>query len=134
MSINKLFPALPALALLFIVTAISPDQHLSLTKSEPEKDTTLTEAPTEIRLWFNQNVHMNVSKIELHQLHEMDGATHEMPVEVPAAQASEDPKSFFVPLPDSLGVGAGTWQVTWTTAGNDEHVIEKSFSFTVESK
>ncbi|MGB0651500.1 MAG: copper resistance CopC family protein [Rhodothermales bacterium] len=121
-------------ATLLFLSAFSSDQHLRLIKSAPEKDSTLTEMPTEIRLWFNQNIHMNVSEITLHQLMNHDGMTHEMPVELPAALASEDPKSFFVPLPDSLGIGDGTWKVSWATAGNDEHVVDGSFTFSIDSE
>ena len=121
-------------ALIVLVTAFSPDRHLRMTKSEPVKKGTLSEVPLEIRLWFNQDIHLNVSTITLYQLEIQDGMVHEVPVELSEVQASEDPRSFFAPLPDSLGLKDGDWKVTWSTAGNDEHVVEGAFTFALDTE
>lgn len=113
------------IALIAVLTAFAFTQpmHLRLTKSSPEKDVVLEEAPAEIRLWFNQNVHMNVSKIELNH--------GETAVELPAVEKTDDPKSYRVALPDSLMLQPGEYTVGWVTAGNDEHVIKGTFSFSI---
>ena len=60
-------------------------------------------------------------------------AHNEADVALPALEATDDSKSLRVALPDSLGLGAGTYKVAWATAGDDEHVVKGSFSYTVSA-
>lgn len=112
------------LALLTTAFVVEAPRHLRLTKSVPAKDAVLETAPIEIRLWYNQNVKMPVTSVTL---------THkEAEIALPPVELTEEPKSFRVALPDSLG--NGTYTVAWATAGNDDHVIHGSFSYTVAGK
>jgi methionine-rich copper-binding protein CopC len=98
-------------------------RHLKLTKSDPAKDATLEAAPAEIRLWFNQDIRLKVSSITLTQ--------SEQGIALPKVEATDDAKSFSVALADSLDLGDGTYNVEWATAGDDEHVVKGTFSYTV---
>jgi len=117
---------LTLIALLVVLVSafvVEAPRHLRLTKSTPEKDAVLEAAPAEIRLWYNQNVKMPVSSIKL---------THgETEIALPPVELTDDPQSFRVAVPDSLD--AGRYTVAWATAGNDDHVIRGSFSYTVAS-
>ena len=54
-----------AIALLVIGTAAVLSAHAKVEKSEPRSGTTLTAAPKQIQLWFNEEIDAAVSKIEL---------------------------------------------------------------------
>lgn len=115
---------LTLIAFLVCITAafvVEAPRHLRLTKSAPAQDAVLEKAPPEIRLWYNQNVKMPVTTLSL---------THnESEVVLEPLALKDDPKSFRVIVPDSLRTGHYT--VAWATAGNDDHVIRGTFSYTV---
>ncbi|MEM1093041.1 MAG: copper resistance CopC family protein [Bacteroidota bacterium] len=115
---------LTGLVLLFAAFVPTDLLHLRLTKSTPAKDAVLTASPAELRVWFNQNARMAESKLALTR----DGEA----VVLPAVEATDDPKSFRVALPDSLNLGAGAYEMTWTTAGNDGHVLKGTIPYTVK--
>jgi methionine-rich copper-binding protein CopC len=114
---------LTLLVLAVAAFATNDMRHLKLTKSDPAKDATLEAAPAEIRLWFNQDIRLKVSSITLTQ--------GEQGIALPKLEATDDAKSFSVALADSLDLGDGTYNVEWATAGDDEHVVKGTFSYTV---
>lgn len=98
--------------------------HLKLVKSDPAADASLESMPEHLQLWFNQNLKMDVTTVQLKH--------GEMVLKLPAVVAVEDdPKSFTVVVPDSVSRGPGTYAVQWATAGNDDHVVKGSFAFSV---
>ena len=107
----------------FLVSmAVFPQAHTKLEKSEPAAGATLTTAPRQIRLWFNETIDPAVSKIEVTSnsrtvavsgMHVMNGK--ELMASVTGA------------------VSSGTYTVAWQTAGDDGHVVKGDFSFTVKA-
>lgn len=119
------------IALLIVVAvaagfANSNMEHLRLTNSTPADEAVLEAAPSEIRLWFNQNIHFNVSAIQLSHGNSQ--------LEIPDVEKTDDPKSFRVALPDTLQLMDGSYNIVWATAGNDEHVVKGKLSFSIDSE
>jgi methionine-rich copper-binding protein CopC len=97
-------------------------QHLRLERSTPSADTTVTESPATIQLWFNQPPQVAVSRITLRRAEE----------EITVGEtrgASEHALVIDVPSP----LGPARYTVDWRAAGNDGHVLRGSFDFTIAS-
>jgi methionine-rich copper-binding protein CopC len=99
--------------------------HLALSRAVPKADTTVTKAPTELRLYFTEPVKTAVTGVRL-----------------------TGPDSAAIALaPLTLGEGKippivaaikgqvknGKHKVAWRTAGSDGHVISGEYSFTVKA-
>ncbi len=97
--------------------------HLTLTKSRPEKDSTVS-TPSEIQLWFNQEIQLSVSRIDVKRGEEL--------LETGSVQKTDDPKSFKADLLEFLD--DGVYVVQWRSAGPDGHVIRGKYAFTVGSE
>ncbi len=94
--------------------------HLALVDSFPKKDATLTESPDQIRLQFNEQPRLPLSRVGLEG---PDGA-----VEVGDIVGTEE-KSFMAEVLEILEPGVYT--VSWRTAGNDGHVRRGRYRFTL---
>ena len=112
--------ALVTLAVSAAVAFTNPDGHLALTKSAPEKGAAVP-SPVEIRLWFNQEIQLSVSRIDVQR--------GEQPLEIGKVQQTDDPKSFKAVVLESLN--GGSYVVQWRSAGPDGHVIRGRYEFTV---
>ena len=97
--------------------------HLQMIRSLPSADSTVTESPSEVRLWFNERPELAVSRITVTG---PDGA-----IAAGRPQATDDTLSFAVGVPVSLAAGAYT--VAWRTAGGDGHVLRGSYEFRVDA-
>ena len=106
--------------LLFLLTAI-PQAHTALTKSEPAAGKTVTAAPKQIQLWFNEKIDVALSKIEL------TGPSGK--VDLTAAHAMGE-KSLMAGV--SGKVAEGSYTIAWQTAGDDGHVVKGSVKFTLK--
>ncbi|WP_165962649.1 copper resistance CopC family protein [Occultella glacieicola] len=96
--------------------------HDTLVSSAPAEGETLTVAPTEVRLTFNNEIlDLNAAIV----LTDPDGAvlTEEPPV--------VDGADVALPVPD--GVPAGVWTVTWRVVSSDGHPISGTYDFTVDT-
>jgi methionine-rich copper-binding protein CopC len=109
-----------ASAFLLLLTAI-PQAHTALTKSEPAAGKTVTTAPKQIQLWFNEKIDVALSKIEL------TGPSGK--VELTAAHVMGD-KSLMAGV--SGKVGEGIYTIAWQTAGDDGHVVKGNVKFTLK--
>jgi len=107
-------------ALLLLLTAI-PQAHTALTKSEPAAGKTVTAAPKQIQLWFNEKIDVALSKIEL------TGPSGK--VELTAPHVMGD-KSLMAGV--SGKVGEGIYTIAWQTAGDDGHVVKGNVKFTLK--
>lgn len=97
--------------------------HNRLTKSLPEKDEVITQAPKTIQLWFAEEPELVLSSITL------KGAD-DAKVALGKLRKAEDPKSVSAPVTGS--VSPGTFTVEWKTSGKDGHVIRGKYSFTLK--
>jgi len=95
--------------------------HLQLTDSAPKKDQTVADTVSTIRLWFNENPSLAVSRIAI------EGPGGEVATE--AVAATDDPKSFATTIKGALLPGSHT--VSWRTAGSDGHVLRGEYQFVV---
>jgi len=95
--------------------------HTHLVKAEPAVDTTVTTAPTTLRLWFNTRPEPAVSGATLL------GADNS-PVAVIKLGATEDTLSVAGAIPVALP--AGKYVVAWKTGARDGHVVRGRYAFT----
>jgi methionine-rich copper-binding protein CopC len=106
-------------------TAASPfaSAHASLKSSNPEAGSTLTAAPKEIALTFNEKVEEAFSAITL-----ADGEGKA----ITADKAKVDAANPAILRLESPTLAAGSYTVTWAVAGHDGHRRKGDFKFTVK--
>jgi methionine-rich copper-binding protein CopC len=104
-----------------LLWAAVPQAHTALTKSEPAAGKTVTAAPKQIQLWFNEKIDVALSKIEL------TGPSGK--VDLTAAHAMGD-KSLMAGV--SGKVVEGVYTIAWQTAGDDGHVVKGNVKFTLK--
>ena len=111
-----------ALALALVATQTGWTFHLKLLRAEPGADTTLTEPPAEVRLWFSQPVEPRATSIKLT---DDAGTTHELaPISVGSDKGA-------VSAPVGRTLGAGRYTVAWRTMARDGHVVRGEIGFAV---
>lgn len=114
---------LPKLMLLAAIAGLlsSGAMHTHLTKAEPGVDSTVTAAPKELRLWFNEKPEVALS-----------GATivtsDNKPVGTVKLAATDDSLSVAGPIAASLTPGRYT--VVWRTGSKDGHAVRGKYAFT----
>jgi hypothetical protein len=96
--------------------------HTKLEKSEPAAGATLTQAPKQIQLWFNEEIDPAVSKLDL------AGASGKVSLSGVHVMSGKELMAAV-----SGAVPAGTYTVAWQTAGDDGHVVKGDFTFTVKA-
>ena len=108
---------------LFLVAPASA--HTALVSSNPEAGAVLTEAPSEIRLKFNENLLLvsdkNPNKIELF---DSSGA-------VVSGVTSVSGPEVFATLNEELA--SGNYRVSYRVVSGDGHPIEGEYEFTVDT-
>jgi methionine-rich copper-binding protein CopC len=97
--------------------------HASLKSSNPEAGATLTAAPKEIALTFNEKVEEAFSTITL-----ADGEGKA----ITADKAKVDAANPAILRLESPTLAAGSYTVTWAVAGHDGHRRKGDFKFTVK--
>ena len=99
--------------------------HAMLVKAEPARRAALTKAPSQVRLWFNEEIEKDYASLAV-----QDAA--KAPVaEAKPHVAADDPKSIVLPLPE---LEAGKYTVKFRVLSVDGHVVDSSYDFTVKSK
>jgi methionine-rich copper-binding protein CopC len=98
--------------------------HTHLTKAEPGVDSTVTAAPKELRLWFNEAPEVALS-----------GATivtaDNKPVGTVKLAGTDD--SLSVAGPITMNLVPGKYNVIWRTGSKDGHAVRGKYSFTYGS-
>ncbi|WP_197522230.1 copper resistance CopC family protein [Occultella aeris] len=116
--------AVSAVALFLGLTlhASAAQAHDVLLSSAPADGETLSAAPTEVRLAFNNDIlDLNAAIV----LTDAEGTV--LTEEAPVVDGTE----VALPLPD--GVPAGVWTVTWRVVSSDGHPISGAYEFTVDA-
>lgn len=99
--------------------------HAMLVKAEPARRAALTRAPSQVRLWFNEEIEKDYASLAVQD-------TAKAPVtETKPHVAADDPKSIVLPLPE---LEAGKYTVKFRVLSVDGHVVDSSYDFTVKSK
>lgn len=111
------------LPLLLIAGVVSLSAHLKVEKTFPATDSTVTTAPERLQVWFSQAPTLPVSSLTL------EGPNGRVTLGKVAAGSSDGKpdRSLVAPITGSLA--AGTYSVTWKTAGADGHILTDTFSF-----
>lgn len=124
MTMLKLASAASAAVLGIAVLAAAPAPvHVHLKRSEPMADSTVTTAPTEIRLWYSAPVQVAVTTVRVAAV---DG-TSQATIPVRAGTGENAPLIAALPRP----LANGRYSVAWRTMARDGHVLTGTFSFTV---
>jgi methionine-rich copper-binding protein CopC len=110
------------LAALLVLPSLA-QAHARLEKSDPSRRATLASAPAAVRLWFNEPVEAEFSRIRV-----VDGAG-EAVVEGGRVDAG-DAKLLVLDLPE--GLAPGDYTVTFEVLSVDGHRVKQSFPFSVK--
>jgi hypothetical protein len=114
-----------AMATAICVHAVPALAHSMLVKAEPPRRAVLTTAPTQVRLWFNEEIEGDYASLVV-----LDAEKH-LVSEVKPRLAPDDPKSIVLPLPE---LTPGKYSVKFRVLSVDGHVVDSSFDFTVKGK
>lgn len=119
---------LPVLALVLSLAAVTLSAHLSVSKTFPAAGTTISESPQRLQVWFTQSPTVAVSGLAL------EGPKGKVEVgKVAAGQADGKPdRSLVAPVVGELE--PGKYIASWKTSGNDGHILNGTFEFTVATK
>jgi copper resistance protein C len=110
---------LGALAALAVALPALP-MHAHLTHAEPGVDSTISTAPTRIRLWFNEPPEAPLSAATLLK-------ADNSPVAVIKLGATDDSLSVAGPIPVTLA--PGNYTVLWRTGSRDGHAVRGRYGF-----
>ena len=99
--------------------------HAQLVKAEPARRAILDKAPTQIRLWFNEEIEGAYTSLSVR------GANKKSVSDAKPRVVSDDPKSIVLPLPD---LKPGKYSVEFRVLSVDGHVVDSTFDYTVKSK
>ena len=99
--------------------------HAMLVKAEPARRASLTVTPTQVRLWFNEEIEKDYASLTVLN------ADKAAVTEVKPHTASDDPKAIVLPLPELI---PGKYTVKFRVLSVDGHVVDSSYDFTVKSK
>jgi len=112
-------------AMAMCVHAAPAMAHSMLVKAEPPRRAVLAKAPTQVRLWFNEEIEGDYASLVV-----LDAEKHPVS-EVKPQLAPDDPKSIVLPLPE---LTPGKYSVKFRVLSVDGHVVDSSFDFTVKGK
>lgn len=98
--------------------------HLELVRSEPAADSTVTESPTEIRLWFTQSPEIEGTSVRVLPVGGEPLGSGD------ARLADDDDTLVLAPLAAPLA--QGRYEVRWRALARDGHVVRGTFEFQVD--
>ena len=113
------------MAMAMCVYAAPALAHSMLVKAEPPRRALLAKAPTQVRLWFNEEIEGDYASLVV-----LDADKHPV-TEINPQLAPDDRKSIILPLPE---LTPGKYSVKFRVLSVDGHVVESSFDFTVKDK
>ena len=99
--------------------------HAMLVKAEPPRRAQLTQTPTQVRLWFNEEIEKDYASVTV-----LNAA--KVPVtDIRPHIAEDDRKAIVLPLSQ---LAPGKYTVKFRVLSVDGHVVDSSYDFTVKSK
>jgi len=99
--------------------------HAQLVKAEPARRAALDKAPTQVRLWFNEEIEGAYTSLSVL------GANKKPVTDAKPKVVPDDPKSVVLPLPD---LKPGKYTVKFRVLSVDGHIVDESFNFKVKNK
>ena len=112
--------AVPVLASLLPVMATA---HVSFDHAEPKVGAKVAQSPTEITIWFSDDVEPSCCAIEVR-----DGSGKQ----VDKKDVHVDPKNKCAVIVSVPSLAAGSYKVVWRAACVDKHKVKGSFKFEVK--
>jgi len=100
-------------------------RHLQLLKSEPANAAHLTDSPSAIHLWYNQEPQLKLTNVKLTR---PDGQVLDLKPIEPVAGDNRH-LSARVPAP----LEAGVYTVAWRTLARDGHAVNGKFTFHLDA-
>ncbi len=97
--------------------------HAKLQASTPANASTVTSAPTELRLQYNEAVEAPLCSVKITGPNDAAVATDKV------VGDKDDPKTLVLALPK---LGAGDYRAEWSAAGHDGHRTKGEIRFTVK--
>ncbi|MDW7642565.1 MAG: copper resistance CopC family protein [Nitrosomonadaceae bacterium] len=114
-----------AILVALCVHTLPVSAHAMLLKAEPARRGVLTKAPTQVRLWFNEEIESAYTSLFV-----LD-ANKKPVTETKPHVVKDDPRSVVLPLPELL---PGKYSVKFRVLSVDGHVVDSSFDYTVKNK
>ncbi len=114
-----------AIALSMIAHTAPVFAHAQLIKAEPARRASLDKAPTEVRLWFNEEIEGAYTSLSVL------GANKKPVTDTKPQVVSDDPKSIVLPLSE---LKPGKYTVKFRVLSVDGHIVDESFNFKVKNK
>ena len=105
------------------LVSVSAFAHARLQASTPANAATVSPAPTELRLQYNEAVEAPLCSVKLSGPNDVAVATDKVVAD------KDDPKTLVMPLPK---LTAGTYRAEWSAAGHDGHRTKGEIHFTVK--
>ncbi len=99
--------------------------HAQLVKAEPARRAALDKAPTQVRLWFNEEIEGAYTSLSVL------GANKKPVTDAKPKVVPDDPKSVVLPLPD---LKPGKYTVKFRVLSVDGHIVDESFNYKVKNK
>ena len=124
-SAHKKVLASIAIALSMIVQTAPVFAHAQLIKAEPARRATLDKAPTEVRLWFNEEIEGAYTSLSVL------GTNEKSVTDAKPKVVLDDPKSVVLSLPE---LSPGKYTVKFRVLSVDGHIVDESFNFKVKKK
>lgn len=118
----KRFLAITTFTLASAVTS-SAFAHAKLQSSDPQSGSTLSSAPKQVRLKFNEALEPAFSKIKV-----MGSQNNEIPVAATTVDKA-DPTVMSAPLP---ALASGEYRIQWSTMTHDGHKAKGEVTFKVK--
>jgi methionine-rich copper-binding protein CopC len=120
----RLRPLATALAVAALLLDTAPAwAHAFPDHAQPAVGSTVSPAPTELRIWFTQKLEPAFSKVEVR---DASGAR------VDKDDATVGPEDASVLHVSLKALPAGTYKVSWRAVSVDTHPTEGDFTFTVK--
>jgi methionine-rich copper-binding protein CopC len=114
---------LPALIATVTVASLAWALHTTLVKAVPAIEGTVTTAPTELTLWFNERPDVSLSNIVLQ-------GPDSIKIETSGTRAATDTLALTALVRGTMKPGKYT--VLYRTAGSDGHVMRGKYQFTFQ--
>ncbi len=116
--------SIPSLALVLLLAWRTHAQaHAFLDHADPKVGSTITQSPTELKLWFTQDLEPAFSKLEV-----QDGQGKA----IDKKDARVDPKEKALLVVSLPPLRSGSYTVIWHVVSVDTHRTQGHFQFTVK--
>lgn len=97
--------------------------HASLVKSDPPRRATLSESPSKIQLWFNEEIETAYAAVSVVDMND------KVVSQADPEKVADDPKSITLALPE---LAAGVYKVKFRVLSIDGHVVDSNYSFRIK--